>query len=95
MGLPRTQHMPLMEEDPPSPLPRGRLTSRPPRPGSGSVFIPQLKRFVFMGIDKAAGMSTMTAFSEPPASSTRMRRLVSSPRRLASTQPAEPAPAMM
>ena len=61
-------------------------------PGSGSVLRPQLNLFEFIGTDKAAGMLMVNDLSLPPASSTRIFFLGSSPRRLAMTQPAEPAP---
>jgi hypothetical protein len=87
--------MPLMEDDPPKPFPRGKFITRPSNPGSGSVDMPQLKRAVFIGIDKADGIELIVARSLPPASRTRMRMFTSSPSLWANTQPADPAPMMM
>jgi hypothetical protein len=84
-----------MEEDPPKPFPRGKFITRPSKPGSDSVDMPQLKRVVFIGIDKADGIEMIIARSLPPASRTRIRRFKSSPSRWANTQPADPEPTMM
>ena len=87
--------MPLIEDEPPRPLPRGRFITRPSRAGSGSVDIPQLKRFVFIGIESAVGILMKIDLSSPPASNSNIFTLLSSLKRLAKTQPAEPAPIIM
>ena len=87
--------MPLMEEEPPSTFPLGQCRRLPPSPGSGSLSKNQLKRGLFMGSEKADGMRMKGCRSLPPASRSRTLWLPSSLNRFASTQPAEPAPAMM
>ena len=87
--------MPLIEDEPPSPLPRGQCMRRWSRNGSGSDSKNQLKRGMFMGIDRAVGIWTRMWRSEPPASSSSTRTSGSWLSWSASTQPAEPAPTMM
>ena len=86
--------MPLIDDEPPSTLPRGQCIRRPPRCGSGSVSYCQLYLAMFIGIDSALGIWISTDRSEPPNSST--SDAVRRPRvsRSASTQPADPAPTM-
>ena len=65
------------------------------RNGSGSVSNCQAYFLVFMGMDRAVGIWMKMLLSLPPVSSSSTRWRASSVRRLASTQPAEPAPTMM
>ena len=83
-----------MEEEPPSTLPRGVCSRRPPRPGSGSVWNRQSYFSMFIGIESAEGICTKIERSPPPNSSRSTVFAPSSVRRFASTQPADPAPTM-
>jgi hypothetical protein len=88
--------MPLIEDEPPQPRPLGHQSLRPSRFGSGSVQKPQLNGFwVGISTPTPAGMVTIIDLSLPPASTSRTFVWPSSVSRLASTQPAEPAPMMM
>ena len=88
--------MPLIAEDPPQPLPRGHHSLRFSSRGSGSVQKPQFETpFWLIRPPTPAGMVTISELLRPPASSSSTRLEPSSVRRLASTQPAEPAPMMM
>lgn len=76
-------------------LPRGQCTRRPSRPGSGRVMYFQLYFVPFIGIESAVGIWMKIDLSLPPNSRTSTLVDGSSERRLASTQPADPAPMMM
>ena len=83
--------MPLIELVPPSVLPRGHCSRRSPDPGSAS-----LKKFqLILGLLRTrrtpAGMWIIGSRSGGPASSSTTRD-PSSLSRLATTQPADPAP---
>ncbi len=73
-------------------LPRGTGMARPFNPGSGSLTKFQLRSLRSTYLGKATGMSLNRPVAQPPASSTSTLTPGSSLRRLASTQPAEPAP---
>ena len=83
-----------MELDPPRTLPRGIGIGRFRVFSSGSVSKSQFTLGSLRVFAKPTGMWIHMFLSRPPASrrATRLRR--SSERRLASTQPAEPAPTM-
>jgi len=88
--------MPLMADEPPQPRPRGHHSLRFCRCGSGSVQNPQLDSpLSLISWPTPAGMRTSRPSFLPPASSSSTRRLGSALSRLASTQPADPAPMMM
>ena len=87
--------MPLIELDPPKVLPRGTGMTRLWALGSGSVSKFQLYFGLFSSLVKPAGMLIHMDLSGGPASSSSTLVRWSSVRRLASTQPAEPAPTMM
>jgi hypothetical protein len=88
--------MPLIEDEPPQPLPRGHHSRRPSRCGSGSVQKPQLKGpLALIRLPTPAGMWMRVDLSGPPASSSSTLCAPSSVNRLASTHPAEPAPMTM
>ena len=84
--------MALIELEPPSILPRGTISRRPFRVGSGSAMNFQFARSSPMALKASAGMMTSKRLSLPPASrrSTLIARSALS--RFASTQPADPAP---
>ena len=80
--------MPLIEDDPPQPRPRGHHSLRLSRCGSGSVQNPQLKSFLVPSSPPTpAGILTRIDLSLPPASSNSTRVLGFSDSRLARTQP--------
>jgi hypothetical protein len=86
--------MALIEDEPPITLPRAHSTRRPARFGSGSVkYIQSCRRLVRI-LPQASGMWIHGSRSQPPASSTSTLVSQSAVSRLASTQPAEPAPMM-
>ena len=88
--------MPLIEDEPPQPLPRGHQSLRLSRFGSSSVQKPQFcGPALLISPPTPAGILIISDLSLPPASSSSTRLPASSVRRLASTQPAEPAPMMM
>src|SRR3954452_7495207 len=84
--------MPLIEDEPPSTLPRGQKIFLPPAPLSGSVSKHQLIDGSAKVLPKPRGMWIQRLVSWPPASSSTTRTLGSSVSRAASAQPAEPAP---
>src|SRR4051794_28578952 len=83
-----------MELEPPRHLPRGMSSDRPMRFGSGSDMYDQ-SRSVRNCLANPTGMRTLMLRSDPPASTSSTRLAGSWLRRLASTQPAEPAPTTM
>ena len=87
--------MPLIDDEPPSVLPRGQGMRRPAMPSSASISKFQLNFSWFSSLVKPAGMSIHIDLSRGPASSSSTLTLGSSLSRLASTQPAEPPPTMM
>src|SRR5579859_4630378 len=87
--------MPLIDEEPPSTLPRGQNTLRPLAPASGSVSKHQLTDGSAKVLPKPSGMWIQRLVSSPPASSKITRVPGSSERRAAIVQPAEPAPTTM
>jgi hypothetical protein len=74
---------PLIEDDPPSTLPRGQWTRRPSRPGSGQVMYFQLYLVPFIGIDSAVGIWMKIDLSLPPIQGRERRLDGSSLKRLA------------
>ena len=84
-----------MELDPPSTRPRGQFMRRLSRVGIGSVSNTQVSFGWKMLRKNPAGMWIHGLRSCPPASSSSTRVFGFALRRLASTQPAEPAPTMM
>ncbi len=87
--------MPLIELEPPRTLPRGIGIGRLPLLASGSESNSQLTAGMSIVLVKPAGIWIQMLLSLPPASSSRTVVFGSSVSRLASTQPAEPAPTMM
>ncbi len=90
--------MPLIDDDPPTVRPRGQNSLRLPSSVCGSVQKPQLCGLAFSGeISSAmpAGIWIIMLVSLPPASISSTRVAGSADSRLASTQPALPAPTMM
>ena len=87
--------MPLIELLPPSTLPRGQGSLRFSRVGSGSDLNRQSNRGLPIALVSAAGIRMKGDLSDPPASSSNTLLPGSADRRLASTQPADPAPTMM
>ncbi len=84
--------MALIEDEPPITLPRAHSTARLSIVASGSAkYIQSSMRFARMR-PQASGMRSHGLLSQPPASRSSTR--ASSLRRLASVQPAEPAPTM-
>jgi hypothetical protein len=87
--------MALVDEDPPITLPRAHSTLRPPTLSSGSQkYIQSWRRSVRI-LPQPSGMWIMGSRSQPPASSSSTEHPGSALSRLASTQPADPAPTMM
>ena len=85
--------MPLMDEEPPQPLPRGQYSLRPFMCACGSLQKPQLWSFAsLMRLPTPAGMRTISDVSFLPASIRQTRIDGSADSRFASTQPALPAP---
>ena len=82
----------LIALDPPSPLPRGTMSRRPFRVGSGSAMNFQFVRPSAIALKARAGMMTSSRLFLPPASSRSTFVDGSALNLLASTQPAEPAP---
>ena len=87
--------MALIELEPPRTLPRGTISRRLFRVGSGSDMNFQLVRSSAMALKASAGMMMSKRLSLPPASSRSTLTDGSALSRLASTQPAEPAPMTM
>src|SRR5262245_54145218 len=86
--------MALIVDEPPSPLPLGTWIRLPPRCSSGSVTKSQ-SWSVLKSCVNAAGMEVSRRNRAAPASSSKVRHVGSALSRLASTQPAEPAPTTM
>ena len=86
--------MPLTELDPPRVLPRTHASTRSVGP-NGRVGKNHANFGFPRSLPKPRGMRIMRLLSLPPASSSNTRFAGFSERRLASTQPAEPAPTMM
>ncbi len=87
--------LPLMEDDPPSVLPRGAAIVRPPVHSDASASYIQLYFGLFSSFIQPTGMWIIGCQSLGPASSTQIVVEGSSARREAMTQPADPAPTMM
>ena len=87
--------MPLIDDEPPITRPRGHDTRRPSMCGSGSVSYAQLYVWLCSGYANADGMWISTLRSGGPASTTSTLTSGCSVSRLASTQPADPAPTTM
>ncbi len=83
--------MPLIELDPPSTLPRGQWIARPAVPAEPSAEKFQFTTGCRSSFSTPAGIWIQMLRSGGPASS-RITRAPVSERRLAMTQPAEPAP---
>ena len=86
--------MPLMDDDPPSSLPRGMGTRRLPVASSGSEEYSQFAAGFSIRRAKPTGTRDHGWLSRP-ASSTSTLYLGSALRRLATTDPADPAPTTM
>src|SRR3984957_5979047 len=84
--------MALIEDEPPSPSPRGWSPMRPLRPACGTVSNAQLLTLPETIRISAPGVVTTQLSSLPPASSSATDVLGSSDRRLATAQPPEPPP---
>jgi hypothetical protein len=87
--------MALIALDPPNTLPRGNAIRRFWSPGSGSVEYPQSYFDPISDVQRPGVVIDASASYGPPASSNNTRAARSALSRLASTQPAEPAPMMM
>ena len=87
--------MPLMELDPPSTLPRGMGIVRLWVFSSGTVSKHQFTLGRAIIFQKPTGTWMSGLQSRPPASSSSTELPASALRRLARTQPADPAPTMM
>ncbi len=85
----------LIDEQPPSTLPRHAGRRRPSRPGSGSDSSGHTYFGSVATRVKAMGMGPKRWSSLRPASSSSTLTFGSSLRRAATTQPAEPAPTTM
>ncbi len=94
-GSPRTQIMPFTALEPPRARPRGQKICRPLTFSSRSVWKRQIARSPVRMWAMPAGMRIHIQRSSSPASRSSTRCLPEAVRRLASTQPAEPAPTMM
>ena len=87
--------MPLIDDEPPSTRPRGQYSLRSFRCFCGTVQKPQSYGLGLSGgmmLPMPAGMLISIELSRPPASSSSTRVRGSADSRLASTQPALPAP---
>ena len=84
--------MPLMALEPPSVRPCGMKTARSAEPGLGSDLNCQVMRGLNRILMTPPGMRIMGSVSFGPASSRQTETVGSSVSRLASTQPAGPAP---
>ena len=82
----------MIELDPPRVLPRGANTRRPPVHSLGSIEKHQFTRASWKVLMKPAGIWMNGCQSRGPASSTATVVPGSSLNRLASTEPADPAP---
>ena len=87
--------MALMEDEPPMIRPRAHSSPRPPVAASGSAKYIQSCLRLASSRGQPSGILIHGSRSQPPASSNRTRVAASSVSRLASVQPAEPAPTMM
>src|SRR5688572_19593552 len=92
---PRMNTIALIALEPPIALPRGNAMRRFCKPGSGSVAYPQ-SSFDPTSVTQRPGVVTAgSLLVGPPASSSNTRTDLSALRRLATTQPEEPAPTTM
>ena len=87
--------MPFIEDDPPKPFPRGQINDLPNKFCSGSELNPQLYFFIFIGYDRAAGISMNIDLFCPPYSINRTFILFSCANLYAIAEPEEPAPTTM
>jgi hypothetical protein len=84
----------LIEDDPPTTLPRAHSIGREPSSGSGSEKYIQSFMRCRNNRGQPSGMWIQGLRSQPPASSSSTLTEGSSVSRSASTQPADPAPTM-